>query len=301
MTTRERIAAYASVLRFDHWVKNLFLLPGFVFAAALLHTSFSSALIARAVFALVAFGFVASVNYTINEIVDAPFDRFHPTKQFRAVPSGKVSLSALWGICCILLLLAGVTSVLVASPRLALVLGIFFASGLLYNVRPFRFKDRPVLDVVTESINNPIRFWGGWAVVTTLVPPMLFLITFWALGAFWMTGKRYGEYMFFEKDREALQKYRASFRGYSEKKLLAQLVVSAFVFCVGYAVIAAVLLPQLVITIPFIGVYFAWYARMIIRRHPMIREPESLVKHPWFMLYNVALGGLFYYLFFVKR
>jgi 4-hydroxybenzoate polyprenyltransferase len=35
---------------------------------------------------------VASSYYIINEVMDAPFDRWHPTKSKRPMPSGRVNL-----------------------------------------------------------------------------------------------------------------------------------------------------------------------------------------------------------------
>jgi hypothetical protein len=36
--------------------------------------------------------------------------------------------------------------------------------GIFYNVRPMRTKDRAYLDVISESINNPLRLMIGWAI-----------------------------------------------------------------------------------------------------------------------------------------
>ena len=38
--------------------------------------------------------------------------------------------------------------------------------GILYNVKPVRTKDIPVLDVLSESVNNAIRLLTGWFAVT---------------------------------------------------------------------------------------------------------------------------------------
>jgi hypothetical protein len=34
--------------------------------------------------------------------------------------------------------------------------------GVVYNVKPIRSKELPYLDVLSESINNPIRLLLGW-------------------------------------------------------------------------------------------------------------------------------------------
>ncbi len=41
---------------------------------------------------MIAVCLIASSNYVINEVLDAPFDRTHPTKCRRPVPAGLVSV-----------------------------------------------------------------------------------------------------------------------------------------------------------------------------------------------------------------
>ncbi len=289
----EKVKAYVSVLRFDHWIKNLFFLPGFIFALAFTGRALTWSLVVEVVLALLVFGLVASVNYTINEIIDAPFDRFHPVKKLRAVPSGRVKVSILYAIMVLFLFMAAVITYFLLPRPLLIVLGIFLVSGIIYNIPPLRFKDVAVLDVITESVNNPIRFTGGWLLVSTQFPPWLLLITFWALGAFWMAGKRYGEMIYFKAEADKLRTYRKSFQFYTQSLLLGMIIVSAGLFVAGYIWSVAVFLPRLGLLLPFVVGYFAWYFRMIMRHDMMVREPETLIKNIPFLLFNLALGGLF--------
>ena len=49
--------------------------------------------------------------------------------------------------------------------------------GILYNVEPIRTKDRAYVDVLSESINNPLRFLLGWsAIVSDVLPPSSVLL-----------------------------------------------------------------------------------------------------------------------------
>ena len=51
--------------------------------------------------------------------------------------------------------------------------------GLIYNVPPIRSKERPYLDVLSESINNPIRLLLGWFVVTEReLPPASLVVIY---------------------------------------------------------------------------------------------------------------------------
>lgn len=55
--------------------------------------------------------------------------------------------------------------------------------GLAYNVEPVRLKDIPVLDVLSESINNAIRLLAGWFMVSgNTLPPCSLVAGYWICG-----------------------------------------------------------------------------------------------------------------------
>ena len=67
--------------------------------------------------------------------------------------------------------------------------------GIIYNVRPFLCKDSPAISMVlSEAINNPLRFMLGWtAVVGDVLPPSSILLAYWMGGAYLMAVKRYAD------------------------------------------------------------------------------------------------------------
>ena len=82
-------ADYVAIARPDHWVKNIFMLPGA--ALALLvdsHSNFAS--LSALLLGIVSTCLVASANYTINEFLDGEFDRHHPTKSARPTAQGRI-------------------------------------------------------------------------------------------------------------------------------------------------------------------------------------------------------------------
>ncbi len=71
------IKAYIAISRPDHWLKNIFLLPGV--AIAYLETdAVVFQLIPNIIIGIIATCLIASANYVINEFLDADYDRFHP-------------------------------------------------------------------------------------------------------------------------------------------------------------------------------------------------------------------------------
>src|ERR1017187_9971394 len=78
LTSWRTWSAHIRIARIDHWVKNVFVLPGIVVALTLHRLPINWDLAGKALIGLLAVGLIASSNYVINEICDAPFDRFHP-------------------------------------------------------------------------------------------------------------------------------------------------------------------------------------------------------------------------------
>ena len=68
------VRPYIRIARVDHWFKNVFVLPGVVFAIYDTPTLLARSLVPRTLVALLATGLVASSNYTLNELLDAPMD-----------------------------------------------------------------------------------------------------------------------------------------------------------------------------------------------------------------------------------
>jgi decaprenyl-phosphate phosphoribosyltransferase len=134
--------------------------------------------------AFIAITLVACSNYVINEVLDAPFDRLHPIKKNRPAARGLVNIPAAY-VQWLLMMIAGVAIGLTISKMFALMALILWIMGCIYNFPPIRSKDVPYLDVLTESINNPLRMLLGWyAVTSVLIPPVSLLIAYWMIGCY---------------------------------------------------------------------------------------------------------------------
>ncbi|MDP9172143.1 MAG: UbiA family prenyltransferase, partial [Acidobacteriota bacterium] len=271
-----RLKGHLAIARFDHWVKNVFVLPGIVVALTLYHLPVTWDLIVKCVLGLVAIGLIASSNYVINEICDAPFDRFHPLKRTRPVPSGAVIIPlayAQW-------ILMGVAGMLLAariSPRFALTCGVLWIMGCVYNLKPIRSKDIPYVDVLSEAINNPLRLAAGWFIVSSRLPPVSLLLSYWMVGCYFMALKRYAEHLRLREDG-SLSKYRKSLLFFTPELLL---------FCVVYYGSTAMLFfgaflmryrLELVMSFPLISLVMAIYFSLAFKRDSAAEHPEKLYR-----------------------
>ena len=224
---------YLKICRIDHWLKNIFILFGHAVAIVLLPEDlFTSSNLLWIGYSLILACFIASANYILNEILDAPYDKLHPTKSLRGIPAGKVKVPILWGMFVFLIAAGFALALPIQSPGYNIALGLLLLSGLVYNIPPVRVKDRVFLDVIAESFNNPIRLWLGWFTLekSLVQPPLGIVMAWWFFGALLMTGKRYAEFRFIN-DPELSGRYRKSFQHYTEQRLIIAMITYANLFC----------------------------------------------------------------------
>src|SRR5438045_9718848 len=75
---RPTLRGHIQIARFDHWVKNVFVLPGIIAAAGIDREHIPANLAVRIILGMLSIGLVASSNYVLNELLDAPNARLHP-------------------------------------------------------------------------------------------------------------------------------------------------------------------------------------------------------------------------------
>jgi 4-hydroxybenzoate polyprenyltransferase len=278
----QTLRAHIRIARIDHWVKNVFVLPGIVVALTLHHLPLTWNLVGKVLFGLLAVGLIASSNYVINEICDAPFDRFHPLKRFRPIPSGAVIIPlayAQW----ILLGFAGLLLSWKISPWFALNMLSLWIMGCVYNLHPLRTKDIPYLDVLSEAINNPIRLLAGWLLVSSTVPPVSLLLSYWLVGCYFMALKRYAEHRRLKEDG-SLDKYRASLAFFTPELLLASVVFYASSAMLFFGAFLMRYRIELVLSFPLIASVMAIYFVLACKRDSPAEHPEMLYRERKLMI-----------------
>jgi len=297
-TIFSRVRAYVAIARPDHWFKNVFMLAGIVLAWFYHHGHLESFEPIAVLWALVSVCLVASSNYVLNEILDAPSDRSHPVKHKRPIPSGLVSLPVAYAEW-ILLGILGLAVALLVNQPFAIVAGLLWIMGVVYNVPPVRSKELPYVDVVSESVNNPLRLAMGWFVVSTsVIPPVSLIASYWMVGAFFMASKRFAEYRTIG-DKQQAAAYRSSFRFYDEDRLLVSMFfyVSAAALLLGVFIIRYHL--ELILSVPLIAGFFAYYLHIALKKNSCVQNPERLYRETGLMIYLVVCVAAFLGLMFV--
>lgn len=274
---------YIKIARIDHWIKNMFIVPGIAVAILLLDESQRSVNILHIIIGFFATCFIASANYVINEWLDAEFDKFHPTKKFRPVVGGNVKFKF---VIVEYLIFAGLGIILSLFINYLFVITEIWllVMGLLYNIKPIRTKDIIFLDVLSESVNNMIRLLLGWFIITKSVfPPVSILVGYWMAGAFLMGTKRLAEYRMIGNP-EVAGLYRKSFKYYTEKTLFGSSFFYALcsTFCIGIFLVKYRI--EYVVGMPFMFALFAYYVMMAFNEDSAVQKPEKLYREKKLLL-----------------
>ncbi len=294
-----RSAPYVAIARIDHWFKNAFMALGvllaFFYRPELLTADAGVRLVAAFFITCV----VASSNYVVNEVLDAPLDREHPKKRFRPAAQGLIQNPVailLWGT----LGAVGIAAAFSLNGPFGLSALLLWVMGCLYNIPPVRTKELAYVDVLTESVNNPIRLALGWfALIPDRLPPLSLVLAYWMVGAFFMATKRFAEYRAIG-DPEKAARYRRSFAVYDEPRLLASMVfyISACalfsgIFLVRYKV-------ELILCVPLVAGFFAHYVAIGLREDSPVQNPEKLYRERGFFAHALGITALFVALMFLE-
>ena len=182
----EQVRNYIKLMRLKHCVKNILILLPLVFSGEF----FQYGKLLSSALGFLAFSFLASAVYILNDIQDVEKDRLHPKKKFRPIASGKVSekqgkvLSVVAMIGAITLnFLATTNYVSFIFLGIYLVMNIFYSKGL---------KNVPLLDIVVLASGFLLRLIYGGIVTNIHISNWLYLTVITA--SFYMgLGKRRNE------------------------------------------------------------------------------------------------------------
>ncbi|HUD22310.1 MAG TPA: UbiA prenyltransferase family protein [Acidobacteriaceae bacterium] len=294
-----RLRAHLAIARLDHSIKNLFVLPGIIVPLSIYPRLLTWRLTETLAWAFVAITLVACSNYVLNEVLDAPFDRLHPTKKNRPAALGLVNIPlayAQW----ILMMLAGVAIGWTISRPFAVTALALWVMGCVYNIPPLRTKDVPYLDVLTESVNNPLRMLLGWyAVAAWLVPPLSLLVCYWMIGCYFMALKRFSELRELGEGGVA-GAYRASFKRYTQESLLVSVVFYASAAMLFFGAFVIRYRIELLLGFPLVALVMAIYFKLAFKRNSAVQNPEKLYREPGLMLWFSATVVVMVVLLFVR-
>ena len=177
MLSGTRAADYLRALRPHQWVKNALVFLPLITAHA---TEVGPYLRAAAMFA--ALSACASGAYVLNDLLDLPHDRRHPSKRYRPLAAGRVRLPPMIALAA-LLAAGGIAAAFRLSAAAGGTVLLYLLVAAAYSLV---LKRGLLVDILTLSILHLMRvFAGGVAASVPLTPWFLafFLFAFIALAA----------------------------------------------------------------------------------------------------------------------
>lgn len=195
--------ALLELMRPLEWSKNIMnMVLGSFLAIYFLNGKFESGLFDIPLF-FIAIGAVIllwSGLYALNDFTDWKKDSMHPIKKLRPIPSKRITPKKALVFAVILIIASFFIAAMTKNNVLLASMGIMLANQFFYTMPVTRFKERPVLDLISGSIINPIfRFYSGWGLfANTFNAPILYLV--------FVVGLQFGGYTLYRLGSKGFEK-----------------------------------------------------------------------------------------------
>ena len=238
---------YIQLLRPKQWIKNLFVFVPLFFAGQF--TALEK--LPPLVLGMLAFSFVASGIYVLNDYRDRAVDRLHPEKCKRPLASGAIPTSQALGLMSVCLIL-GIALALVVQTTFLCLLGLYVVLNLGYS---FGLKNVPILDICIIASGFVLRTLSGGVIVEILVSQWLVVMIF-LLSLFLGLAKRRDDLLIRDtshKDVRQVVKY------YNHDFLNACIVMVSGIIIVAYLMYT--LSPQVM---ERLGTYHLYYTGLFV-------------------------------------
>lgn len=163
----------ARVIRPQQWIKNVFVFVPLFFGGSLLDTTD----IIAAVTAAMAFCFISSSIYCLNDIIDVEDDRRHPTKCHRPIAAGKISVAQAYVMMALMVALSFGSVALLGGYALGVgaVVGLYLLMNVAYCLVLKRYA---ILDVCTIAFGFVLRLFAGGIATGIGLSNWIVLMTF---------------------------------------------------------------------------------------------------------------------------
>ncbi len=213
---------YIMLMRPHHWIKNLFLFLPLFFSGDI----FNIEKIINTCIGFLAFSFIASSIYIINDYKDIESDKKHPEKCNRPLASGAVSkqTAIIMFVAC---LLAGAGISFLLMPKFLFILSLYFFLNLGYS---FGLKNISILDIIILSLGFVLRVKAG-GVISSIPVTQWLMIMFFLLAFFMATAKRRDDILI---KLQSGQDMRKSIKGYNLEFMNVVLSLLSAIIIVAY-------------------------------------------------------------------
>lgn len=250
---RKRDSKFVAVIRLSRWREHVpYTIPLTVFGGLLALEPQAAAADWRLFAVLAGNVLTMSFAFMLNNIEDARDDALDPQKMRRNVISNG-QLSRREGVWFTIIAFAAALGLYLASGVLTLVIGgVTLALCYLYSAHPFRFKARPLTDVISHALMlSGLLVAVGY--FTYGAEPREVWLVIAAASLFSAYGQFYNQVVDYDVDKEAGLKNTAVLLGKGPTSILGHLSIAVALLCMLAAILQG-LFPVWLGTILVIGV-----------------------------------------------
>jgi 4-hydroxybenzoate polyprenyltransferase len=215
---------YIQLIRPKHWAKNLFLFVPPFFAGKF----FELDKIGLLTGGFVAFSFLASSIYIINDYRDIEDDKKHPEKRKRPLASGSVNKNVAIILSCVLTIAGAVIAYLLdSSGKFLFIAGLYYLLNLSYS---FGLKNIAIVDILILAAGFVLRVKAGAQLAAVSTTEWFIIMTF-LLALFLAIAKRRDDVLLKMNTGSDMRK---SIKGYSLDFLNTLLGLFCAILIVSY-------------------------------------------------------------------
>ena len=229
----------------NQWTKNLL-----VFLAPLFAFSFDTQTLLTSIKAFIAFCLISSSIYLINDSIDKNKDKEHPTKKFRAIASGLVSIKSAFLLSLVYLSLSLFIGFSI-NIFFGFILVLYFLVQILYCLK---LKQIPIIEFFCIASGFILRSVAG-GVAANIFISSWFLLSVGMLSLFLAVEKRKAEIVNLRNSklntRKVLKSYSLTLINKFEAVLTSSTIMTYSLWAYGPS-IGGSKSPFMIITIPLV-------------------------------------------------
>ena len=258
----------------NQWTKNLL-----VFLAPLFAFSFETQTLLTSIKAFVVFCLISSSIYLINDCIDKDKDKEHPTKKFRAIASGLVSIKSAF----ILSLVYSSLSFIIGfsiNIFFGFILVLYFLVQILYC---FKLKQIPIIEFFCIASGFILRSVAG-GVAANIFISSWFLLSVGMLSLFLAVEKRKAEIVNLQNSnlntRKVLKSYSLTLINKFEAVLTSSTIMTYSLWAYGPS-IGGSKSPFMIITIPLVMLgIFRYQMLSDIKQNRILKKSNINLETP---------------------
>jgi len=258
----------------NQWTKNLL-----VFLAPLFAFSFETQTLLTSIKAFIAFCLISSSIYLINDSIDKDKDKEHPTKKFRAIASGLVSIKSAFILSLVYFSLSFIIGFSI-NIFFGFILILYFLVQILYC---FKLKQIPIIEFFCIASGFILRSVAG-GVAANIFISSWFLLSVGMLSLFLAVEKRKAEIVNLQNSklntRKVLKSYSLTLINKFEAVLTSSTIMTYSLWAYGPS-IGGSKSPLMIITIPLVMLgIFRYQMLSDIKQNRILKKSNINLETP---------------------